>query len=381
MVDPGVVLQRLVISPRPLPPILPRPAGELQPLDADQAVARRWWRSPRRKRGRRRRAGQRSTHAAARALRLVRVRGSRQRLQDAHAAPGAFSIRFSPASIPIRASRARATRTISSRRASCISRASRSSAAPISCTGRRSGACSIARRSCTSTARDLARHLRAGDPLPRRHVLHDHHAHRSRRQLHRDGDESSRPVVGSDLVARGRRHRSLALLRRRRPSVHHEQRPAGRDAAVQRPPRDLGAGVRRRQQEDGRAEVGDRERRRGPREETDLDRGAAHLQGEGTVLSDLRRRRNGGSAFGGRVSRTSPLGPYAPYSGNPILTQRHSIRRARSRSRPPATPISSRRRTASGGPFSSARDPTPTTRTTSGARHSCCRCVGSTAGR
>ena len=46
----------------------------------------------------------------------------------------------------------------------------------------------------------LARHLRAGDPLSRRHVLHDHHRRRRRRQLHRDGEESGRPVVGSDVA-------------------------------------------------------------------------------------------------------------------------------------------------------------------------------------
>ena len=158
-----------------------------------------------------------------------------------------IAIRFSPASIRIRASCGGATTTTSSRRASRISRAFRSSTARISSTGRRSAMCSIGRRSSTLDSAGISRGIFAPvDSLSRRHVLHDHDARRSRRELHRHGDESGRPVVRSDVAADVDGHRSVALLRRRRPSVRRQQRPARRDAAVRRPSRDLDPGVRRR---------------------------------------------------------------------------------------------------------------------------------------
>ncbi len=134
------------------------------------------------------------------------------------------------------------------------------------------------------------------DPLSRRHVLHDHHARRSRRQLHRDGEESGRPVVRSDLAARGFDgiDPSLFFDDDGRAYIVNNGPPVG-DAAVRRTPRDLDAGVRRRQRRSssGRASVivnGGVDLSKKP-----IWIEAPHIfKVKGAVLSDLRRRRHGG---------------------------------------------------------------------------------------
>ena len=156
--------------------------------------------------------------------------GTRQRLQDAHAAPGSIS-QSDPRGLlsRSRASRARATSTISSRRASSYSPASRSSAARISCTGRRSGTCSIARRSCNVDSAGISRGIFA--PAIR---YHDGTFYMITTLIDRGGNfivtakNPAGPWSDPIWLRERRRHRSLALLRRRRPSVHHEQRSAGR---------------------------------------------------------------------------------------------------------------------------------------------------------
>ena len=185
-------LQRLVISPRPLPQSYLGPPESFNRWTPTKQIARRRW-SPKEARIGDVAPANARTHAAARALRLVRVRGPRQRLQDAHAAPGSVSQSDSRRLLSRSEHHARGRRLLSRhvelrvlpRRPDLPQHGSRALDAD------RARA-----RSAVAAARgqrgNLARHLRAGDPLPRRHVLHDHHAHRSRRQLHRHGDGSRR---------------------------------------------------------------------------------------------------------------------------------------------------------------------------------------------
>ncbi len=326
----------------------------------------------------------RSTHAAARPAST----GSRTRVTTpftsrSRGARINSSIRFSPASTPTRASRARATTyyLVTSSFAYFPGVPIFHSKDLVHWTqiGHVLDRPSQLQR---RQRRDLARHLRAGDPLSRRHVLHDHHAHRSRRQLHRDGEESGRPVVRSDLAAE---------VDGIDPSIFFDD--DGRAYIVNNgPPVETPL-------YDGHRAIWVQEydvatkKMIGPRSVivnggVDLAKKPIWIEAphifkvKGAVLSDLRRRRDGGSTFRGRVPqrrrrsvrtcRTAAI----RFSRSAI-----SIRRARSRSRPPATPISSRRRTASGGPCSSARVPTRDDTYNTGARLSCCRCTGSTAGR
>jgi hypothetical protein len=82
------------------------------------------------------------------------------------------------------------------------------------------------------------------------------------------------------------------LLRRGRQDLHPEQRPAGRDPALQRASRHLDAAVRPPGQQAHRPAQGDRERRRGSCEAAHLDRRAAPVPHQGLVLPHVRRRRH-----------------------------------------------------------------------------------------
>ena len=66
-------------------------------------------------------------------------------------------------------------------------------------------------------------------------------------------------------------------------------------------------------------------------DEADLDRGAAHLQARRPLLPDAAE---GGTAEGHSqvvLRSDSVRGPYVPYAGNPILTQRDLTAAGRSR--------------------------------------------------
>ncbi len=92
----------------------------------------------------------------------------------------------------------------------------------------------------------VGRHLRAHDPVPRRHLLHDHDERRRRRELLRHREGPGRALVRARVAPRLRRDRPVALLRRRRDRVPDGpgQRRA-RSAA-----RDLPDDARRQDRED-----------------------------------------------------------------------------------------------------------------------------------
>ena len=171
-------------------------------------------------------------------------------------------------------------------------------------TGRRSATCSIVRRSSSSTALGISRGIFAPTI-----EYHDGTFYMITTLVDRGGNfivtatNPAGPWSDPIWLPRGRRHRSVDLLRRRRQDLHPEQRPADR---------------RRRATTDiarsgSRSSTSRTKRMVGPRsvivnggvdlvEETDLDRGAAHLHEGRLVLPDLRRGRHGRSTFGGRVS-------------------------------------------------------------------------------
>ena len=103
--------------------------------------------------------------------------------------------------------------------------------------------------------------------------------------------------------------------------IVHNGAAAGH-AALRGPYRDLAAAVRSEDAEDRRPKRLLVDAGIASRTQPDLDRGSAHLQEGRPLLSDRGRRRHRGRPFGGRVPKRQGDRPYAPFAGNPILTQR-----------------------------------------------------------
>ena len=107
---------------------------------------------------------------------------------------------------------------------------------------------------------------------------------------------------------------------------------------------------------------------------------APHLQAPGLVLPVRRRRRHRAPALAGGAAQPHRVGPYVPYAGNPILTQRELPTTDRCRSPMPAMPTWSKARMVRGGRCSWPAATIRSATTTPGARPICCRCAGRTAG-
>ena len=146
----------------------------------------------------------------------------------------------------------------------------------------------------------VGRRLRAHDPVPRRHLLHDHDERRRRRELLRHREGPGRALVRAHVAPRLRRDRPVALLRRRRDRVPDGpgQRSA-RSAA-----RDLPDDPRRQDREDAPAPAP----RVGPHRHA-LPGGAAPLQGPRALLPDDRRRRHGVRPHGHDRAERLAVGP------------------------------------------------------------------------
>ena len=126
------------------------------------------------------------------------------------------------------------------------------------------------------------------------------------------------PWSDPDLALGDRRHRPVVLLRRRRQDLHPEQRPAGGEAAVRRPPRDLDAGVRHGGEEARRPALGDRQRRRRPRRRSRS--GSRRPTSSSATARYYLICAEGGTAdqHSEVVFRsTSVHGPYVPVQGQP----------------------------------------------------------------
>ena len=156
--------------------------------------------------------------------------------------------------------------------------------------------------------RRLGRDLRSHPPPPRRDVLHDHDERGRGRELLRHREGPRRPVVRARVAARLRRHRPVALLRRRRDGVPDRPGQRRARAAARYLPDDAG-----------------REDRQAPRPPPShlgphghaLPGRTASLQDPRPLLPDDRRGRDGVRAHGDPRAQRLALGALRGLSPQP----------------------------------------------------------------